>query len=255
MNATHLTTRAVALAGISLLTAVACGTAAPTGISDAKALISSCTGPVNTYIAIDGTASGDISALDGPRRRAITNELSQVAACGGRAKAVVFSSSSAATMTLFEGGIALSGATDQSRARRLSGAVDEVVNRISSAFDAAVPSLDHSGSDPVAQMRLFHEWTGQVGVGKPRMLELTDGFQNVGIGTEQIVADPAAAAARFAVPDLTGTEVTVAGVGEMSGSAPSTEVVDALKSFYAALCQHAGAARCAVITEAAGAVS
>lgn len=240
----------------ALLAAPAC-TASPRGgsVESAKKEIASCDAPVNTYVAIDGTASGDLTTLEGPRRRAIEGKLAEVAACGGQAKVVVFSSSSAATTTLFEGGIELTGATDQARARRLGPAVVAVADQISAAFDAAVPTLESGGSDPVAQLRLFAEWAGQVDEGESRFVALTDGFQTAGIGVDEIVADPEAAASRFEVPDLSGAEVTFAGIGELATSAPPTEVVDALKAFYRSLCQRAGADICTVVTEVSGATS
>ncbi|WP_255784548.1 hypothetical protein [Mycobacteroides abscessus] len=255
MNATNQTARAALVAGILLMPITACTAASPSTLTDSKALIERCTGPINSYVAIDGTASGNTITLDGPRRRAIDGELAKVAACGGRAKVVVFSSSSAATTTLFEGRIPLTGATDQAKARRLDIAVKDVGDQIETAFGTATSSLDSGGSDPVAQMRLFSEWTHQGDDGKFRLLELTDGFQNIGVSTEQIVADPAAAAAAFPAPDLSGADVAIAGVGEVAGPAPATTVVDALKAFFSTLCQRSGATTCTVVTEIAKAMS
>lgn len=255
MNATNQMPRAAVLAGILLLPVAACSSSGPTSLTDSKALVESCAGPINTYIAIDGTASGTTISLDGPRRRAIEGELAKVAACDGRAKVVVFSSSSAATITLFEGRIPLTGATNQAKARRLGSAVKDVANEIETSFTAAIPALDPGGSDPVAQMHLFVEWARQAGSGQFHLLELTDGFQNIGVSTEQIVADPAAAAAGFPAPDLSGFGVTIAGIGEVDGPAPATTVVDALKNFYTVLCQRSGATTCTVVTETAKATS
>lgn len=255
MDATPIQAATAVLASISLLAATACGSTAAGDVADAKALIEACASPVNSYVAIDGTTSSNVSTLSDGRKKAVAGELSQVAACGGRAKVVVFSSSSAATVTLFEGQIPLVGATGQARARRLGAAVEKVVEQIDSGFAAAVPVLDPGGSDPVAQLRLFSEWSSQVGSGQLRMLELTDGFQNVEVSIEQIVADPAAAAGVFPVPDLSGRQVTVAGIGEVAGPAPATTVVDALKALYMELCQRSGAARCTVVSETAKAGS
>lgn len=254
MNRTKQTVLAVALSGVMLM-ATACAGAPQGSVADTRELINACDGPVNAYIAVDGTASGDITTLEGTRRRAIEGELTQAAACGGRAKVVVFSSSSAATTTLFEGRIELSGATNQARARRLGPAVEAVADQISDSFDNAVPSLEGGGSDPVAQLQLFGEWMGQVGDGDFQFLALTDGFQNAGISVDQIVADPGAAAAAFVLPDLSGADVKFAGIGELANGAPPTEVVDALKSFYDGLCQHTGADTCTVVTEVAGSTS
>ncbi|SIM78818.1 hypothetical protein [Mycobacteroides abscessus] len=255
MNATNQATCTALVASILLMPITACTAATPSKLTDSRALIKSCTGPINSYVAVDGTASGNTVTLDGPRRRAIDGELAEVAACGGRAKVVVFSSSSAATTTLFEGRIPLTGATDQAKARRLDAAVKDVGDQIETAFGTASSSLDAGGSDPVAQMRLFGEWTHQGGDGKFRLLMLTDGFQNIGVGTEQMVADPVAAAAVFPAPDLSGTDITIAGIGEIDGPAPATTVVDALKTFFSTLCQRSGATTCTVVTEIAKAMS
>lgn len=255
MNATNQTARAALVAGILLIPITACTSAGPSNLTDSKALIESCTGPTNSYVAVDGTASGNTVTLAGPRRHAIDGELAKVAACGGRAKVVVFSSSSAATTTLFEGRIPLTGATDQAKARRLDAAVTDVGDQIEAAYGNTSSFLDTGGSDPVAQMRLFGEWAHQGGDGKFRLLMLTDGFQNIGVSTDQIVADPVAAAATFPAPDLSGTEVTVAGIGEVDGPAPATTVVDALKTFFSTLCQRSGATACTVVTEIAKATS
>lgn len=253
MHGINRTAAAVTLAGTSLLAMTACTTSRPGDLGDAKALIEACTSPVNSYIAIDGTASGRNAGLDAPRIRALDHELSRVAACGGRAKVVVFKSSSAAAFTLYEGSIELSGATDQARARRLEEAVGDVSDQITGTYDGAADTLDNSGSDPIAQLRLFGEWAAQIDDGEVRLLELTDGLQNVGISTKEIIADPEVAANAFIVPDLSGASVTIAGIGEVSGDAPPTSVVDALKTFYSTLCERSNASDCRVITEVAGA--
>lgn len=255
MHGIKRTASAVAFAAISLLSTTACNASQPSDLSDAKALVESCEGPVNSYIAIDGTASANTTSLGDARRRAVTSELAHATACGGRAKVVLFSSSSAAVTTMFEGRIELRGATDQARARRLGPAVDKVVDQVDAAFASSAPSLDPGGSDPVAQLGLFGEWVAQVSDGQFQLLVVTDGFQNVGVTIDQIVQDPESAASTFVVPDLTGAQVTFAGIGEVLGTAPTTDVVDALKSFYGSLCQRSKAERCTVVTEVAGATS
>lgn len=245
----------VVVVSTSLSAMCSCTASGPSDLSEARSLITRCDGPAFSYIAIDGTESSNPGGLEGPRERAVRGELSRVAACNGRAKVVVFSSSSAATLTLFEGSIRLVGATDQAKARRLPHEVDVVTADVKDRYAKVVPHLDPAGSDPVAQMRLFAEWRDQLGSGEFRMLELTDGMQNVGTTVRQIVASPDSAAARFPVPNLDGAEVTFAGISEVTGKVPPTTVVDALKAFYAALCKRSGAKRCRVVSEAAGAMS
>lgn len=244
-----------ALALSSALVGTACTSAPESSVGQTRALIDGCEGPINSYVAFDGTSSGDNGPLNGPRRNALDGRLSQVAACGGYAKVVVFSSSSAATTTLFEGRIELKGATNQARARRLGKAVADVSKRVSDAYDKAVGSLEGGGSDPVAQLRLFGEWKQQVGDGGFQFLAITDGYQTAGISQKQITANPERAARTFTVTDLSGTSVTFAGIGELAHTAPPTEVVDSLKAFYEALCRRTNADNCRVVTEVAGVTS
>ena len=257
MQRTKRTASAVVVTLLSLASITACGTGGSGDLASAKQLIQSCNHkPVNSYVGVNATGSGKYSGLDGPRLRALNSELSLVAACGGRAKVTVFTSSSASTFTLFEGPIPLIGATDQAKARRLTKAVAKVSDKITGSFDDAVATLDKGGSDIVAQLRLASEWATQLGGGQLRVLIETDGLQNRTVKTDQIVADPAAAAARFDMPDLpAGTTVTFAGIGEVRGDAPPTKVVDAVKTFYTLLCQRTGAERCSIVTEIAGSTS
>lgn len=241
-----------AFATVVSATLAACGPSGISPTSDAKTLIDGCHGRVNSFVAIDASASGNTGELNGASQKAITDELSRVAACGGQYRVSVFTSSSAATVTLTEGSIPLVGATNQAKAKRLRGAVSQVVAQVANQYRILALGLDPGGSDPVAQLRLFSEWTRQIGNGHSSMLELTDGFQNAGITTADIEANPTAAASRFPLPNLASTEVTFAGIGRVSGPAPTTETVDALKSFYQALCERSAAASCTVVTDKAG---
>lgn len=237
----------------TLMTLTACGGTQQGNIADAKNLITTCPGQVSSYIAIDGTASGPESdQLTGPRKQAVAAELARVAACDGRVKVVVFSSSSAATTTLFEDHLTLAGATDQAKARKLEKVAAEAADKIAADYPKALTTLSGGGSDPVAQMRLATEWAQQVGAGKFRLFEITDGFQTFGVTADHLLSDPKAAAAQFPAPDLSAADVTFVGIGETSGDAPPTQVVDAVKAFYQELCTRSGAASCTVVTQAAG---
>lgn len=253
MNGTKQPLKAALIGLVGLTTIAACGPNQGGSVADAKQLISTCQGPINSYIPIDGSASGpDANELSGARKQAVVAELSRVAACDGRAKVVVFSSSSAATATLFEDRLSLSGATEQAKARRLEQVANKAADQIAADYPKAVSTLNGGGSDPVAQMRLASEWAQQIGAGQLRLFEITDGFQTFGATPEQMLTDPKTAAAQFTMPNLTGTDVTFVGIGETSGDAPPTQVVDAVKSFYQELCTRSGAASCLVVTEAAG---
>lgn len=141
------------------------------------------------------------------------------------------------------------------KARRLPDAVSAVAEQITGVYPEAVKQLDANGSDIVAQLRLAAESASQVGDGQLSVLILTDGLQNSGVAVRQIVQSPESAAETFTVPNLSGSLVTFSGIGQVSGQAPPTEVVDAVKTFYGNLCSRTGADLCDVVTETAGAGS
>lgn len=243
---------ASALASASIVLA-ACNGHDSGEVAHAQNLLATCTGPTNSYIAIDASASGANSDLTGARHRAVRGELERVAACGGRAKVVAFTSSSAGTANLFEDSLTLTGATEKAKARRLPQVANNVTDQIASSYLEALHSLPGGGSDPVAQMRLFSEWAAQVGDGSFRLLVISDGLQTFGVSPEQMLFDPAGSAAHFSTPDLSGTHVSFVGIGETAGGTPPTQVVDALKTFYQELCARSAAQACTVVSEAAGA--
>jgi hypothetical protein len=68
-----------------------------------------------------------------------------------------------------------------------------------------------------------------------------------------VADDPAATlAANITVPDLTGSDVIVAGLGKEGRRAPTpTPVVEALRDFYGQICERTRADSCLVITDLA----
>jgi hypothetical protein len=83
-----------------------------------------------------------------------------------------------------------------------------------------------------------------------RLVLVTDGVQSQqpNLATAELSA---ATASRFvdaagALPDLSGVDLVVAGVGRVSGPKPPTSYVDGLVAFYTQVCQRARAASCDV---------
>ena len=251
-----LQTSAIGVLMLGGLTLSACSNIQAHGdTATAKAIIASCAKgeKVAGVASVDATASGGGNTLSSERLTAIGDLASRVALCGGILKVSAFTSSSAATTTLFEGPIPLQGATDRARARRVGKAVDKVLAEIKAAYPVGVQGLSGGGSDIVAQFRLAAEHARQLGDGhRLRLLVLTDGFQNAGTNVVKAAKSPGGAeqaAAQFEVPDLSGANVTVAGVGKVDGTAPPTKIVDGLKAFYQALCERTGAESCTIVTD------
>lgn len=244
-----------ALATSALVLTMACSPSTTGDLSSAKQIQSTCQKNVKVagYAAIDASGSSKGNGLTPDRLAAISDLASHVALCGGTLKVTAFTSSAAATATVFEGPIPVRGATDTARARRTPKAVANVIAEITTAYGPAMKGLDGRGSDIVAQFRLAAEHARQLSDGyRLRLLVLSDGFHNADFKVAQVAKSPSGTeqiVTQFEVPDLSEADVTVAGIGQVSGGAPSTTVIDRVKGFYQALCERANAERCTVVTD------
>lgn len=258
-----LSIRAGCVAVAALLGVVsvsACGVGASSGargeLAQDQRLRASCDpdAPPAADIQLDGTGSSASAQITQQRMAAVRDLVRTTAVCEGRLRVSVFSSSSAATTSLYDGALQLAGATTNARLKRVPRLVDQVMTTVRTRYTPAAASLDGGGSDITAQYRLAAEWLGQLG-GKHhlRLVLLTDGFQNVGsarLSAKTLAqAGPQALASRVAVPRLSGAEIIVAGLGRVAGKPPSSATTEGLVAFYDALCHKAGAARCVSVTD------
>ncbi len=208
-----------------------------------------------SFVGADVTGSGwgDDEIVEG-RKAVIANLTRQTAICGGHLRVTAFSSSSAATVTLYNGELDLPGATDIARLRRVPEVVEQVTGKIASAYNTVLAAPPpEGGSDIVAQYRLAQEYADQLGPDYTlELLVLTDGFQTAGAGVIDHALTPTEAtdlAATVALPELPGAAVTVAGLGKVAGDPPTTDVVDGLVAFYDAICARTGAETCHSVTD------
>jgi len=246
------------LGGLALTSLGACSFAAQASgeLGQDQRTLSACPDErMASYLSVDVTGSGwgDDEIVEG-RKAVIANLTRQTAICGGHLRVMAFTSSSAATVTLYDGELNLPGATDIARLRRVPGIVEEVTGEIAAAYDAVVTAPPpEGGSDIVAQYRLAHEYADQLGPGYTlELLILTDGFQTTRTGVIDHALTPTEAsdlAATVALPELPGASVTVAGLGEVAGDPPTSDVVDGLVSFYDAICARTGAETCLSVTD------
>lgn len=248
---------AVAIALAVAATVTGCNvSSSPHGqLAQDQAVLAACdaSAPPAADIHIDGSASSDSQAITEERLAAAEQIVRRTAICSGRVRVSVFSASSAATATLFDGSLPLHGATDNARLKRVPTVVGDAMAKIRAVYDPAVAGLKSKGSDIPGQYRLAGEWANQVGNDyKLRLVILTDGFQTVGVDlyetplTKQQAAD---LAARTTVPELTGASVTVAGLGRVGGEPPRSDVVEGLVAYYTDLCEKTKAAKCLSVTD------
>ncbi|MGH4012995.1 MAG: hypothetical protein ACRDSL_03485 [Pseudonocardiaceae bacterium] len=238
------------------LVVTGCETGSPRGeLAENQRILASCAQSASpaAMVQLDGTGSSDSEAITAERMAVVESVTRRTAVCSGHLRVLVFSASSAATTTLFDGPLRMQGATDNARLKRVPEAVADVMQKVRQGYAPAVASLPGGGSDITAQYRLASEWIGQLGdLYRLHLTILTDGFQTVGVdlsawalSTQEVLA----LADQVAMPKLPGASVVVAGLGRVAEGTPKSSVVEGLVSYYDVLCQKTAAAECRSVTD------
>jgi hypothetical protein len=242
---------------LAFIVMTACGVSStPRGeLAQDKRILASCDKAARpaSDVEIDGTGSSASKQITDERMTAIESIVRTTVICSGRLRVSVFSSSSAATATFFEGPLRLDGATSNARLKRVPGVVGDVMATIRKAYDPAVARLDRGGSDISAQFRLASEWSAQLGSPfRLHLYVLTDGFQTIGVNLDAKAlsrSEAVALADRVTMPRLPRAFVVVAGLGRVAGAPPHSDVVEGLVAYYTELCRRSGAAQCRAVTD------
>ncbi len=251
---TLLRTGAAVCALSSTLALTACSSlSAPT--TPDKAILAACGADkqVAADVEIDGSgsSSGDTIATE---RLAITADVvRRTAICGGHLLVRAFSASSGATVTIYDGDLTLTGATDNARLRRVDALVKKVMAEITTKYGDAIAALPGGGSDITSVYRLAGEYATQLGDGyQLHLYVLTDGLNNIGTDLTSQTLTPEQAtdlASTVNVPTLPGSSITVAGLGRIDGNPAPSALVEGLVAFYDALCVKTGATTCVSVTD------
>lgn len=211
-------------------------------------------GQLASYVALDISGSRSEGLLTASDRAVIVQAAEQTAVCSGTLKTVIFSNNAASTATLYNNKIAPDGATDIAKFKRVPALVSEVMKSIDqTAVTASWP--DPSGSDIVAQFGLAAEYATQTNqpAGKPVILNVwivTDGFQTVGLDVSTLTTETATQVAdQVRVPQLPGAKLTLAGVGQTTSKDVSTNLSEAIRTFWQRVCERTNAASCTVLTD------
>ncbi|MDV8022215.1 hypothetical protein [Rhodococcus sp. IEGM 1330] len=216
--------------------------------------------PVAFKAVIDISGSRSSVPLSDGENAAVQGLVRRTFLCGGNADVSAFSGSVASTVPLYSGELHLDGATENARLRREPEATEGVMTQIHQKItDAVAAPPRSSGTDILGQLGLNAEYGQQLnnGNGQSQLVGLivTDGED-----TDQLnFADPtltAASAVAIAdaatVPDLSGAQLTIIGIGKSSSGTPAaTAHVDALKAGWNRICERANAAECTVVTDPA----
>ncbi|WP_433194326.1 hypothetical protein ACQP1G_37055 [Nocardia sp. CA-107356] len=256
---------ALGLAAVLLGGVVGCASITqiqPGGLADAEQIAATC--PAGHLIAaraaIDVGANlravaGEAGRLDPVRKLVRLTEI-----CGGHLRVDAFAGSAGSTAAVYDGDLALGGATQNARLRREPRQSDEVMAAIMKNLPIAAAKLPPEGSDIITQLGTMAAEYGQGLDPAGSRYVLHEVITTDGVQTERVpLTDPSLTVARaevlaagVAMPSLAGADVQLTSIGKTAGPAPATSYSDALKAFYRKLCDAARAARCVVVTDGAG---
>lgn len=252
---------AVTVTALSIAISGCAESSAPVSLAEGKQIAASC--PEGHQVA--GRAAIDVSthmraiAADAGRLDPLRELVRRVMICDGHLRVDAFSGSSAATANVFDGDLAISGATENARLRREPAKTDEVMAAISKQLPTAAAKLPLTGSDIVAQLGMDAEFVQQLDPAGSRYvldaLIVTDGVQSEGVALTDpslTVEHATALAGRVRVPKLPNATLRFTSIGKTANPAPPTEYVNALKAFFTTVCTATGAVRCTVVTDGTG---
>jgi hypothetical protein len=214
---------------------------------------------VAALVASDESGSRRGSTAQPVQQAVIRDVAERTAICGGHLRVAVFAGS-VVTVPVYDGDLQLDGATDTARLRKASKVTDDVIRQVNDTLPNALTELSDGATDIVAQHQLAAEYRLQLAMNGRYHLEstvLTDGIQTAQVNLEDpsLTTDKAKElAATVTVPDLSGGDVRVIGIGRQAdGEQLPTPYVEALRAFHLAVCTRTAAAQCLAVTDAAGA--
>ncbi len=249
----------VLVLAVLLIALAACSLGPTSGpLADGKAWAATCPkGQLAAYQGIDISGTFAEKSFGRTNEQVLRDVASRAAACDGHLRVVAFAGTSAQTFELFDGRLALPGATDNARWRRLPDVVEGVVTEVARRYEDAVASEPHSGSDIVGQLRLTREYADQIGANAYlSVIFTTDGMQSVAVRPTQVTTpeEARAFADELPVPTL-GGELQVVGLGHRTdGQDVSSSTVELLKAFWNRICAQTGSKRCSAVTDYTSAV-
>jgi len=161
-----------------------------------------------------------------------------------------FGSSSGQTVNLVQQSFAIEAPTENALTRKQEKLASEVTATAMSKLDQAAALTPTSSTDILGILRLFQEAKAQQPDATLEGLVLTDGFTNVGVDPAAAgsIAAASALADQVAVPDLSGVDLTVAGIGRTNIAVPSS-VIEQVTAFWKRVCERSNADSCTVVTK------
>jgi hypothetical protein len=258
----------VIVASASVVGLSACSSApiSPTQLASLEAILATCPASINAVVdvRVDESGSRYSTRLDGQDRQAVLDGLTRAAVCGhgvGRFRLDLFSASIASSANVVDVKLELPGSTDIARLRQVPALIGKITKSIDRNYSTAAESLTDGGTDIPAQLFAAQQFTEQARSDTPagqapydlNLVILTDGESNAGdsfVSPTSSIAEAAALATATDVPNLKGSSILIAGVGDTaSGPRPSSAYVAALTQYLDVLCHRTGASKVTVVTD------
>jgi len=199
-------------------------------------------------VMVDGSATQSDPALIAEQVDVVEAIARRTSDECGRLRVERFRGSSSDVDTILDRDVTPDGATAGNRDRNRDDVLAEVRQAMEQAL-AASPA--QGGSDPVGAIGRGARLLGQEPRDHRQLIMVTDGIQSSGpnLANEGLSVANASAFVDLVgtLPDLTGIDLVVTGVGRVTGPQPPSAYINALVAFYEEVCRRTGAASCRVV--------
>ena len=240
---------AIGAAAMASATLAACGGTGAVGrLNELKRVAQSCPAHADlaAYVAWDVRRTLRGPRITAARLESLEKTAERVAACGGRMRVVAFGPTAASTARLYDGELRPRGATENARLLRVHHLVDQTLKDVQKELPEVLAEVSGQSADPLSQFAAAEQFRRQLGSGYSLHVVIETSGNSV-------ADDPGSnLAANMAVPDLTGADVIVSGIGKEGRRSPTpTPVVEGLRDFYTQVCERTHATACLVLTDLA----
>jgi hypothetical protein len=224
--------------------------AASAGCSQVKSLATGACGGDKPFVLVmvDGSSTQNDPALIAEQVDVVAAVARQTSDDCGRLRVERFRGSASDVDTILDRDVTPDGATASNRKRNRDDVLTEVRQAVERGL-AAAPA--QGGSDPVGAMGRGARLLGQEDRKRRQLILVTDGVQSSepNLATEALTAATASSFVDQAgtLPDLSGIDLVVTGIGRVSGPQPPSSYINGLVAFYEEVCSRSGAASCKVV--------
>ena len=199
-------------------------------------------------VMVDGSSTQNDPALIAEQVEVVTAVARRTSDECGRLRVERFRGSSSDVDLVLDRDVTPEGATSSNRDRNRDELLDEVRQEVEKGL-AASPA--RGGSDPVGAIGRGARLLRQEERDHRELIMVTDGVQSSSpnLATEELTAATASGFVDQAgtLPNLTGIDLVVTGLGRVSGAQPPSSYINGLVAFYEEVCTRSGAASCRVV--------